>query len=210
MLLNPELLSIIPTAKIEEKIATGFKELDDVLGGGLPIGAISEWGMPPGQFGRHLLVRFISRIFHSMNSRQFGLWVFSAQDINVYPPSWLAHGVDLNFLCFVRSQRPVTDLKPIFANRHTMSEPLFPLIVLDAPQKLVSGDLVFLAASIRKTKQSVWLLRNYLLSSKRGNVWAKIRCNCLFDDAERALTLHFIRGGKPKKIAVRLEEFSHA
>ena len=37
-------------------------ELDDFLGGGLPLGAVSEWGLPPGRGGRELVASFVASV----------------------------------------------------------------------------------------------------------------------------------------------------
>jgi hypothetical protein len=57
-------------------------------------------------------------------------------------------------------------------------EPSFDLIVLDAPKHLSDDDCAFIAHQARDNGYTVLLLRDWFLSPKKGNVWARLRLNC--------------------------------
>ena len=157
----------------QTRLASHHLALNALFEGGLPFGSLIEWGAPPGRGARELLATFISNATRTSAEHRplWCLWVEGSKDLKFYPPGWRARGVNLNRLCVIASSAPVTQLKPIF------SDSLFKLIVLDAPTSLSEGDLVFLAQKARAHQRLILLLRPYLLSNQRGNVWAKIRVN---------------------------------
>jgi hypothetical protein len=183
------------------KLTSGVKELDDYLLGGLPYGAMSEWGCPLGRGGREAIRAFIAAATHAEGDQQLVLWVSDARSgVVVYPPSWFAHGVNLTRAYFTACEKPVTQLKPVFFS------PLFKVIVLDAPKELSRDDLAFLARQARSNSQIIIVIRNYLLSQERGNVWAKFRLNCWQSSGPNSFTMVAVRGLKKTRISFVLPE----
>jgi hypothetical protein len=146
------------------------RALSDFLDGGLTAGSLSEWGMPAGQGARELA---LSVIVQATQRQRLVLWVNGNDGLDVYPPAWNARGADLSFIRFARVDRPVELLKPVFLER------LFDLIVLDSPKHLGSDDWAFLARQARALDAHIMVLQNFLLSGKRGNIWARLRINCI-------------------------------
>ncbi len=155
-----------------ERLPSDREDLNGYLEGGLPIGAICEWGLPPGQGGREIVLRWLSPL-----TQQGGLclWVCSQEDLLVYPPAWSARGVDLEKMRFAYTTSPLQELKP------ALMASVFKLIVLDAPKKISEDDLAFIAHQARKNGYIFMLLRNYLLTPQKGNVRARLRLNCRRD-----------------------------
>lgn len=160
--------------------------LDQWFGGGLPMGSVTEWGCPLGYGGRRLLFRFLARAtkVHAWPC----LWVNGHEELQVFPPAWESSGVDLNLLRFVDASAPVKDLRPVFL------EPVFRIVVLDAPARLSKDDCAFLTQQARLWKQSVIIIRNYLLTPERGNVWARLRLNVQYDQVKQVYDLSSVRG----------------
>lgn len=179
--LAPEIIALIKTHGIQSAmsadnnrltpvmIQSGISGLDELLGGGLATGGLSEWGMPIGQGSREVILRFID---HSTNAQRQVLWVNGQEDLTIYPTAWSARGVNLRRLRFVDTDKPLDCLKPVFL------EPSFDLVVLDAPKRLGHDDWAFLSRQARLLQMHVMVLQNFFLSPKRGNVWARIRVNC--------------------------------
>lgn len=154
------------------KLASRISALNGYLGGGFPFGSLVEWGMPMGRGGRELLRSFLS----NRQEKHFVLWILNSKaEMSVYPPAWVAQGVDLSLLRFVACERPVEQLKAVFLN------PVFKIIVLDMPLFISKEELAFIAGQARKNAQLILLLRPYFLTSERGNVWAKLRLNAWQD-----------------------------
>jgi hypothetical protein len=144
-------------------------ELNDFLDGSLASGSLSEWGMLGGQGARELA---LSVVVQATQRRRLVLWVNGSETLDVYPPAWSARGVDLALVRFARVDRPVEVLKPVFLDR------LFDLIVVDSPKHLGSDDWAFLARQARALDAHIMVLQDFLLSGKRGNIWARLRVNC--------------------------------
>jgi len=196
------------------KLDSGIKCLDDFLEGGLPVGAISEWGVPLGRGGREILLTWLARHFnqeavtrcteqqaahqtvYAGENPRWALWIYSRTKLTIYPPAWLARGVSLKHTRFVCSCRPLVDLKPVFLS------PLFQIIVLDAPDFFTEDDCAFLARQARKNRQTIILLRDFFLSPKRGNVWAKLRLNSYFNETTQEFCLDVVRGLPPRKLSI--------
>ncbi|MCB0415416.1 MAG: hypothetical protein KDD50_13860 [Bdellovibrionales bacterium] len=140
-------------------------ELQGSLKRGLQKGQIVEWGMPHGQNTRSVLLSFIRAC------PDFVLWVYGDSSLEVYPPAWAAQGIDLSKIYFTCCERPIQTLKPIFL------ESGFSLIVLDSPKKLTQGELAFACSSIRKNKQSLFIVRDFFLNPNKGNPLARFRVN---------------------------------
>ncbi len=157
-----------------EKLSSNIVDLDDLFQGGMPLGAICEWGCPPGLGGRQLLLSFLAQATHA-SRKWWCLWVNGHDQLSVYPPAWQAQGVDLRHLRFADSREPVADLRPVFLDG------LFRVVVLDAPQRLSKDDCAFLAQQAREQKQLIIIVRNHFLSPQFGNVWARYRLNCRRD-----------------------------
>ena len=70
-------------------ISSGLKTIDNALGGGLKLGDVAEFGIPPGRNGRRLLLHFL------IHKKPKTLWIYENSNYSVYPPSWYSLGVDL-------------------------------------------------------------------------------------------------------------------
>src|SRR5690606_3431023 len=117
------------------RLASGCALLDQALDGGLPYGAVTEWGLPPGGGGRRVLVEFMARATSDTppagGKPLWCLWARSASsDLQIYPPSWSALGVNLSRIRFTYCRHAVEDLKPLLV------DPFFTAVVLDAPERL--------------------------------------------------------------------------
>jgi hypothetical protein len=147
-------------------LPSGILALDRALGGGLLPGSLSEWGLPPGRRGREVILGYLR------HHTGWSLWATPETDTTrLYPPAWAARGVDLTRLRWARTDRPLQDLKPALLSS------VFPVIVLDRPPRLRPDDMAFLAAQARAHHYHVLILRDYFLSSARGNAHARARLN---------------------------------
>lgn len=165
----------------QERLGSGHQALDDFFSGGLPWGAVTEWGVPLGRGGRRLVAAFVASAtkVKTASEPSLVLWVYATKSaLSVYPPAFLASGIDLSWIRFVATAWPLRELKPVFL------DPLFKVIVLDSPERLTGDDLAFVAHQARANTQAVLVLRNYLLSPKSGNVWARVRLNA-WQEAKR-------------------------
>lgn len=192
--------------KEKNVISSGISALDDFLEGGLPVGCVSEWGMPLGRGGRDVLLNWLN--FHHTNTGEgprgseapaktpWCLWVYSKAHLAVNPPAWSSRGVVLPRIRFSCSSRPLTDLKPVFLDS------FFRLVILDSPSSFTEEDCAFMARRARINGQAILLLRDFFLSPKRGNVWAKMRLNCWHDHSSDAYHLKVIRGSSPREVTV--------
>ena len=185
-----------------ERLSSSITELSQGLEGGLRWGELSEWGSPWGSGGREVLLSFLSQLKYSKSGQeQWCLWVQGQDgDANVYPPAWEAKGVDLRYIRFTKSLKPVHDLNPIFMS------PFFKFIVLDSPQNLSIEDCQFLGRQARRHQQSIVVVRNYFLSPKKGNVWAKLRLNCWHDYVRDQYMVKVIKGLSPRQISFKINE----
>jgi hypothetical protein len=176
--------------------------LDEALGGGLPLGAVTEWGVPLGRGGRDVVLSWLTHLTrpHGANERGWALWIYSHADLTVYPPAWLARGVALSHVRFAQAARPLADLRPAFM------EPLFKLIVLDGPRGLSGEECAFLARQARAHGQCILLLRDFFLGPSRGNVWAKLRLNCWYDDSSGRFRLQIVRGRAPRRLSLTSQD----
>ncbi len=163
------------------KLSSHIPELDQIFDGGIGFGQLVEWGMPLRSGGRQVILRFLKSATKGWNQGesasyldpQLCLWVSSAASLSTpYPPYWQAQGVDLRRVYFASATKPVEQLRPFFF------DPLFRLIILDDPQILSKDDVTFLAQRARANGQIIMLLRNFYLSNRYGNIWAKLRINC--------------------------------
>jgi len=181
----------------KERLPWGIKSLDQFLEGGLPVGEITEIGLPLDCEGRRLILSLLAQ---STRRGERSLWVYSENELNINPPAWQAFDVDLSLIRFARSGNPLVDFQPLFL------EPIFKVLVLDSPSELGEESLAFLTARIRENGQSLLILRDYFLDNKRGNIWAKLRLNCSWGPAEQVYYLDMIRGTHPRHLKVRKEE----
>lgn len=196
------------------KMASGIRVLDDFLEGGLPRGAVTEWGSPLGRGGRDVLLAWLARATSGSCGKNghpapleadadpaWALWVYGRSQLMAYPPAWLARGVALERLRFASSPAPLSELRPVFL------EPFFRMIVLDAPRTFSDEDCAFVARQARAHGQVVVLIRDGFLgdgggNASRGNVWAKLRVNCWYDPAAEQYRLRVIRGLSPRQVAL--------
>lgn len=149
------------------------QQLNDMLQGGLLVGACSEWGIPLGGGGRRLLLSFLASVTQGQqNPPGFCLWINGQEDLQVFPPAFFAHGIEPSRLIFAQSPNPLQDMERVFACS------VFKLIVIDNPKRLRPQDCLFLSYKARSQQFSVIIMRNYLLSNKLGNAMVHLRVNC--------------------------------
>lgn len=172
------------------KLCSAVPSLDAALGGGLPYGQLSEWGLVPGGEGRRAIVAFLRQLESPV------LWVYPDDDVQVYPPAWQAQGLDLTRLYFAVSQTIMADLRPAFLQDG------FGAIVLDRPVGLKVGDVAFLCHQVKKRPQHIFILRPYRLSARQGNVFAKKRLNCWRQHPSGPFEVHGVRGLQPERLVI--------
>ncbi len=191
-------LVFTPTLQTPPSLSSGIDQLDQMLGGGLPIGGITEWGVPLGFRGRELLLPWLAHLTAPRNysTAEWVLWVYPWDYLSIYPPAFAAHGVALPYTRFAKSVAPIRDLRPVFL------EPFFRMIVLDAPTTLSEQDITFLARQARILKQSVVILRNNYLTKANSHVLIKKRINCYFRTDNDTFELEVLRGATaaPQKV----------
>lgn len=160
------------------------------LEGGLKFGQISEWGVPRGFHGREVILTFLA-------SYCFYLWIYPKGDLIAYPPAWAARGINLDNIRFVKSSNILDALKPVFL------EPTFKVIVIDSVPSLNEGDLAFLARRIKLQNQALIILQDCFLTLRRGNVWAKLRLNCSWNEKKGGFCLNVIKGLSPRQLLLK-------
>lgn len=179
-------------SRVKERLPCGIERLDEFFEGGLPLGAMTEWGAPFGRGGRELLLHWLA---HATRS-EWVLWVHARAYLAVYPPAWLARGVPLERIRFAVTADPLEDLRPVFL------EPFFRVVVLDAPPLFTKDDCAFVARRARAQGQAVIVVRDDFLDPRRGNVWARLRANCWYEPASRQYRLRVIRGLSPRQLSL--------
>ena len=179
------------------KLASCINEIDNFLDGGLPFNGITEFGMPLGREGRILLLKFLASATRgSRMDAIWSLWVSSHRDFLVFPPAWFAKGVEPSRIFFSYSAAPVRDLKRALIN------PFFKLIVLDSPHQFSRDDCFFVNTRARLNRQLIILLRNYFLSNRYGNVWARLRLNCWKRHSGGQFILKPVRGLPKSRLCI--------
>lgn len=184
------------TARLSATIA----QLNHFFQGGLRWGELSEWGMPWENGCREVLLTFLQSAHRDQSHRPYWcLWVHDQKAINIYPPAWQARGIDLRYIRFASTSRPLKDLQ------QALSTAFFKVIVLDCvTSNLTPDDCCFLAQQARRHRQIIILLRNYFLSPKKGNAWAKTRVNCWHDPLQNIFYLKSVKGLAPRQIAFKI------
>lgn len=181
----------------QRKLASGVPEIDAFLAGGLPVGKVTEFGMPLGREGRTVLLQFLIRATRGAGSPPLWcLWVSSHQNLEVYPPAWYARGVAPGRIVFADSQAPTKDLK------RAIVSPFFGLIVLDAPKEFAKNDCLFVNVQARRNRQAILLVRDFFLSNSKGNVWSALRINCSKRHARNQFVLRAIRGLSDRELCI--------
>ena len=195
-------LSSLPEAA---RLRSRCTALDGFFSGGLLLGSIIEWGLPVGRGGRELVAAYVASATQgsTVAAPWRCLWVQGGRaELDIHPPALRARGVDLGRFFLTTSPEPVRQLKPIFL------DPVFKLIVIDAPEKLSDGDLVFIAQKARAHRQIILLLRPHFLTDGRGNVWAKVRVNAWQEASPGTFRLESIRGLAQRSAIVNLRPSS--
>ncbi|MFK8137226.1 MAG: hypothetical protein AB8E15_02595 [Bdellovibrionales bacterium] len=199
------LVTSLPTRFFKKAAATSphllksdIASINHWLGGGLPSGKVYEWGLPPGQNTRSVILSFLRE------RSDLCLWIYNGSERKVYPPSWAAKGVDLDKTYFVDSARPVDELKCLFM------EKLFSFIVIDSPERLSKADMAFLSAQARRFGISIFVLRGYYLSPLKGNPFASVRLNCSYIPSKASYLLRKVRGNmEQQKLVVKEDRVLH-
>lgn len=179
------------------RLASPLPLLNQCLAGGVPFGSLSEWGLPLGLHGREVILSFLSTAT-SGPSAAWVLWAHGRSRIQVYPPAWRARGVELSKMRFTKSVEPIRELKPLFM------DPFFKVIVLDAPGRLTDEDYGFLARQARQHKKVIMVLHDHFISTRKGNIWAKLRVNAWRDGSSRKMCLRVMRGLSPRQLSFDL------
>jgi hypothetical protein len=181
----------IPASKLhgpQRLLSSGIAALDRACGGGLPLGSLVEWGLPPGKDGQRVIVQFL------LQRTPLTLWIFADEHKMVYPPAWSALGVDLEQMYFVSCKEALRLLQPVFL------EPLFEVIVFDRPAYLSPGDCAFLAMQARKMQQLIVILRPYELRAQQGNAHMRMRANAFYDFSSGQYGLTAVKGMKCQRL----------
>lgn len=184
---NPKALTSAVASTLSPALRSGLASFDDWLGGGIVGGELIEWGLGEGMATRELLLCFLRQ-----QPSNLVLWIYP-QHKQVYAPAWAARGIDLKRTFFIACNEPVRTLKPLF------QEKLFPLLVIDSPQKIKTAELAYLSQRIRQTGQNIFLLRPFPLQGGRGNAHARRRINVHFNEHDKKFFLQYIRGGRSSK-----------
>ncbi|MBF0443452.1 MAG: hypothetical protein HQK54_16210 [Oligoflexales bacterium] len=179
--MNSSVLRLASEHKEPTYLTSSFSPLNTFLEGGVRFGDLIEWGLPPGMCGRSLILSFINESFWT-------LWALKDGELSIYPPAWEARGVSLSQIRFAYSKEIIGELRPLFIN------PFFKLIILDSPDRLNNNDLAFLARQARSQGQVIMILREFFLTPRKGNVWARLRVNCWYDIKTSRFFLKVVKG----------------
>lgn len=177
-------------------LASSISALDQFFDGGLRFGELSEWGAPLGRGGRDIIIRYLTRRGIPAEDKHWCLWICGKTEVKVYPPAWMARGVDLSSIRFTYCSNPVRELKPVFM------DPFFRVIIMDAPKHLSTEDCAFIAQRARANKQAIIMIRDHFLSPSQGNVWARLRLNCWQDEDGGRFHVRIIRGLSPRELSL--------
>ena len=190
-LLSARLLTPL-ASRDEPLLCSGIETLDKFFATIKP-GDLIEWGIPPGLNGRLIPVQFFKQ------SIPPSVWIYHHHGLGIFASSWISHGIDLQRLFFIRSAKPVKELRPLFL------EDTFKRIVIDSPKKFSNGDLAFVCQQARKHRQVVFLIRHYFLSQKQGNPHASVRINTR-QNGRHGFSLQVIKGPSTGKLHIPLHE----
>lgn len=182
-----------PLASRENQLLrSGIGSLDRYFAAIKP-GDLIEWGIPPGLNGRLIPVQFLKHCIPA------SIWIYHHHGLGVFASSWISHGIDLRRLFFIRSAKPVKELRPLFL------EDTFKRIIIDSPKSFSDGDLAFVSQQARKHEQIIFLIRHYFLSQKQGNPHACLRINTWQKDNDE-FSLQVIKGPTTGKLCIPLGE----
>ena len=182
--------------KSHEILHSSIPALNKFLESRIHYGQLCEWGAPWGQGVREVITSFLPSI-----PSVWKLWVHSDEKTIINAPAWEARGINMQRMRFAYCTAPLEELKPIFL------DPFFKVIILDNP-KLSYDDCAFLAQRARENQQAIFILRNYFLSNRKGNVWAKVRLNCWHDQLSDQFYIRPIRGLSPRQLCFKVRETS--
>lgn len=183
---------------IKKSFLSSFdKQLERFLEGGLRFGELCEWGSPWGLAGREVILSFLS---YPKESPLWSIWIQSKSGIDINAPAWTSRGVNLKYTRFAYSKDVLKELKPIFL------DPFFKVIIIDSPTNFTPQDCAFLARQAKLNNQVIILLRDYFLTPRIGNIWAKLRLNCWKDDQTQKLCIKVVRGLSPRQLVLTDKE----
>ena len=145
-----------------------------------------ELGIPLKSGGRQALLSLLAT---ATKNRKWVLWVNGHQNISIYPPAWFAQGIVPSHIVFANSASPVKEFKQALLNT------LFKLVVIDAAAHQVSNEeCVFLTQQARAQKKIIVVIRNYFLSNRIGNPWARVRANINQLELKEEIVVSVIKG----------------
>ncbi|MFW7380219.1 MAG: hypothetical protein ACOH5I_15505 [Oligoflexus sp.] len=182
-----------------DRLPATLPEMNHFFQGGLRWGELSEWGSPWGGGCREVLLLFLAAAHRQTSTQPYWcLWVHDHTDVSVYPPAWQARGINLKYIRFAVTKKPLQDLKAAFTSS------FFKLIILDCTTAIHHDDCCFLAQQARRHRNITIVIRNYFLSPHKGNVWAKTRVNCWHDPLQGNFYLKSVKGLAPKQLSFRI------
>ena len=151
-----------------------------------PSSTLIECGFPLGRQGRYALLPFLAE---STQKSHRVLWINGHDDLTVFPPAWFSKGIEPSHLIFANSPQPVSEL------RRAIIHPLFRIVVIDAAAGQVNRRAcAFLAIQARKHRKTIIVIRNYFLSHRSGNPFARLRFNGFNMEETENCLLRPVRG----------------
>lgn len=157
-------------------------------------GHIIEWGAPTGQFGR-LLPALLSILMDEPL-----LWIKDPGEAILYPNAWQDLGGDLDLLHFVQTPDPLKVAKS------ALVEKSYPLLIIDTTQFIGTGEMSFISQMARKQNISVFVIRSYFLSSKKGNPFSRFRFNTTLEIFTENLKVQPVKDKNHSPLSLKLSE----
>ena len=149
-------------------------------------GGIYEWGVPWMESGRIVIVK----ILKSLCKDEWILWCHGNEDSRLNHESFLAHGINPDRFRIAYTQQPMKDLKAAIVS------PMFKFIVIDSASDLNDISLAFLHHKAKELKKTIFIVRPFFLSSKKGSIWSKMRFNIEQKTIHGELNIRSIKGHK--------------
>lgn len=169
--------------------------LDHNLQGGLPWGALIEWGAPLGLGGREVLLSYLAQ---ATKNAEWVLWSSCQENLAIYPPGWAARGVDLRYVRFAETQNPLHDLKPVYW------QPFFRVVVFDGAN-FKDEEFAYIARKSRENQQITVVVSNGKINPQKGNVWARYRLNAK-RELDGSFSVEILKGHVPKTISFAIAQ----
>ncbi len=143
-----------------------------------------EWGCPHGKLARIFPLSYLNSVEGKV------LWLYDRENLNPYAPTWEGIKGDLESIHFVKSDRPIKDLRPLF------SDSTYKTIVIDTKEFLSNAELSYLRIASTNNQRRYFLIRPFYLSSNNGNPFCRFRINCFFSFKENRFKISYVKGNK--------------